>query len=605
MKKFTLLSIVVCLVISGYAQMNTRTVPASFRNIRLDAPVRIKNVNTPVKPQNTITSSKATLEDVIGSTQYDLQSNASCQNRLYLYSDGKMGGTWTRGVNSPSFAERGTGYNFFDGTAWGTPPNARIENERCGWDSYEPLGPTGEIVVAHNDASGLHISTRAVRNSGPWTGVVLSGPASAPDISWPRMITSGPDHNYIHIIASTYSTYLGLDYALLYYRSLDGGQNWDQKDVILPGMSSTDNYGFDGDDYAWGTPHGDTIYFVTGGNWTDVFIMASFDNGDNWTKIPVHNNGYKMNVPNNYAPPFYCCDGAICVEMDKEGVFHVIFGRMRATDDGSGRKYYPGTDGLIYWNSTMPVLNDSLDADILFANGQLLGWVYSDGNPNDTIVGIAAYGVGLSSFPQITIDNNDYIYAVWSGVTVANPDPNGKNYRHLWHRYSTTHGMTWSDSLDFNAGLTYIYREFCFPSMVKLKQDDYLRFLYQSADVAGSAVKDATVPYHDNTIEYRQELRLITGNNDNPTAVNAEKVSQNMPNPVHGLSVINVRMDHSAPLSLEVYNVAGVKVMTLDKGTVNTGMYTFTVDGSKLQAGIYFYTVKMGDETISKKMIVQ
>ena len=53
-------------------------------------------------------------------------------------------------------------------------------------------------------------------------------------------------------------------------------------------------------------------------------------------------------------------------------------GRQRASNDGSGRVYYPFTDGLIYWNSTMPLLNDSLDLDTLDAHGQLLGYVVTN-----------------------------------------------------------------------------------------------------------------------------------------------------------------------------------------------------------------------------------
>ncbi|MCK9401658.1 MAG: hypothetical protein M0Q51_16940 [Bacteroidales bacterium] len=55
-------------------------------------------------------------EDVIGTTIYDLQSNASLQNRIYCYDDGTNGAVWTLGFSETTFPDRGTGYNFFNGS---------------------------------------------------------------------------------------------------------------------------------------------------------------------------------------------------------------------------------------------------------------------------------------------------------------------------------------------------------------------------------------------------------------------------------------------------------------------------------------------------------
>jgi hypothetical protein len=58
-------------------------------------------------------------ENVIGNTFYDLQSNAFLSNRIHVYPDGTIGAVWTRGVDDPpSFPDRGTGYNYFDGNTW-------------------------------------------------------------------------------------------------------------------------------------------------------------------------------------------------------------------------------------------------------------------------------------------------------------------------------------------------------------------------------------------------------------------------------------------------------------------------------------------------------
>ncbi|MCD4725943.1 MAG: T9SS type A sorting domain-containing protein, partial [Bacteroidales bacterium] len=41
------------------------------------------------------------------------------------------------------------------------------------------------------------------------------------------------------------------------------------------------------------------------------------------------------------------------------------------------------------------------------------------------------------------------------------------------------------------------------------------------------------------------------------------------------------------------------------KGQVPAQNHTFTIDASKLQSGIYFYTVTAGTSQVTRKMIVE
>jgi hypothetical protein len=615
MKK-TLLSLLALIVmVSAFSQSYKSVVPKQLQTLSVPASVAIANDNSPVLGPSIVSTTRSTSASsvVIGATRYDLQTNGSCQNRLFLFNDdGTIGATWTRGTTETAFAERGTGYNYSDGTAWGPSPTSRVESVRTGWPSYSPWNGGGEIVISHQAAGGLVMNTRPVKGTGSWTQSIVPCPSGATAMTWPRMITNGPNHNTIHIFAVTLpvanggTAYNGLDGALLYYRSQDGGATWDKNAVQLDPMTSSNYTGFTGDDYAWGTPHGDTIYFQVGGSWIDTFIMESFDNGETWTKIDILSNGHKMDATTTFSYPFYENDGSNAVEMDANGVLHSVFGRMCIFSDGTGRFYRPYTDGLIYWNSTMPMLQDSLNLDTLYNHGQLLGYVYNNAN-GDPLVRIPYYGVSMSSYPQITIDNWGHMFAMWSGITVGNPyvGNDSLNYRHVWERHSFDHGVTWSDSNDLNKGLAYIYKEFVFPSMDKNKTDEFVRYIYQSADVPGSALKDATnVAYHDNTIEYRKEEFLFVGVNDNKeTALNI--VSQNSPNPFHGTTTVGVNVLKSGTLSLDVYNMMGQKIMTYNKGVVNAGTHQFVIDGSQLTAGVYFYTVRMNNQSSTHKMIVE
>jgi hypothetical protein len=85
----------------------------------------------------------------------------------------------------------------------------------------------------------------------------------------------------------------------------------------------------------------------------------------------------------------------------------------------------------------------------------------------------------------------------------------------------------------------------------------------------------------------------------------AFSVGQNFPNPVEGMTKVNVYLMNSGDLSLKVTNLTGQTLMNMEKSNVQPGVSQFVIDASTLPAGVYFYTVKQGDQSITRKMIVQ
>jgi hypothetical protein len=600
MKKFTLFMLAFCISVMAMAQSKYSRLPVQ------SVPARaIKEQPVAAQPGNPVANTKSVMETTIGDSEYDMQTNGTIGNRLRVYPDGTMAGTWTRGFAS---AGRGTGYNYYDGAAWGPVPTARIENDRTGWPSYAQLGATGEIVIAHlND--GLKISSRDVKGQGTWAQSVLMGPAGATDISWPAIITNGPTHNYVHMIASTYTAYQNLDLALLYYRSLDGGLTWDKKDVVLPQMTSADYDGFNGDEYAWGTPHGDTIYFTVSGPWIDTFIMKSNDNGETWTKIPILSNANKkLPTGTTDVAQFTMSDGSVACEMDHAGVIHVAFGIGGGNMTGGTKYITVNANGLVYWNTTMPMLQDSLNLDTLDAHGQLLAYVPDGPVP---FVAVPSYRVGLTSFPQISIDAYDNKYFLWAAATPDNPSPDPYNYRHLNGRAWFNNKTTWGDPIDFNAGFNYIFMEFAYPCMAKNIRNDKLEVIYQTSSQPGSNIVSVgttnVIPVHDVNIDHRE----ILGSTFWPVAIGnhgeADRnfVSQNYPNPASGMTAVRISLAEPCNVSVKVTNVTGMNVMELSKGIVSAGTHDITLDAGRFAPGIYFYTVTMGQEKVTKKMIVQ
>jgi hypothetical protein len=152
-----------------------------------------------------------------------------------------------------------------------------------------------------------------------------------------------------------------------------------------------------------------------------------------------------------------------------------------------------------------------------------------------------------------------------------------------------------------------MFQEYVYPAVAKSIKNDKILMLTQTSSQPGSNIKDATIPVHEVNFEYREipaSYWVMTGQ-DNKQAASSNLVGKNYPNPVKDMTSFNVKMEKAANVTVEVSNIMGQKVMTMNMGTLSNGGHKFTIDASQLTSGIYFYTVKIGNETYSQKMIVE
>ncbi len=82
------------------------------------------------------------------------------------------------------------------------------------------------------------------------------------------------------------------------------------------------------------------------------------------------------------------------------------------------------------------------------------------------------------------------------------------------------------------------------------------------------------------------------------------KLSQNYPNPFNPSTMINFSVAKKAHVELKVFNVLGAEVATLVNGTKAAGSYNVNFDASQLSSGVYFYQLKVGDQTMTRKMML-
>jgi len=449
--------------------------------------------------------------EIIGITHFDLQTNATIANRLLRFDDGSISATWIQGNNFPSFPDRGTGYNYFDGNDWMVAPLSRIENENTGWPTIATWGTNGEMIAAHSN-TGILFSKREMKGNGPWTNFTVYGPSGATALKWPQIITTGANSNTVHMLANSGVTYSGQFRALLYSRSPDGGITWDIQNVILSGTGSAFYSSIAGDTYAWAKPKGDTIAFVVASKWHDLFLMKSYDNGSTWQKTVIWEHPYPIITTNTIIPELlWIPDESVSVAFDIEGNAHVVFGLsgISKPEVGAGYNRHFLCDGIAYWNEGMgPIaphptnIHLTLDRYYLYENDMLVGWTQDmDGNGSINFSGysIVIYNTwGISTMPAIHIDAQNNIFMTYSSTTEGYHNGD-RFYKKLWARASDDGGNTWGDFLFVADDESHLYDE-CLYSQIANSSDNNVYFTFHADTIPGFAVPGNQHEHNENRV---------------------------------------------------------------------------------------------------------
>ncbi|HQJ45705.1 MAG TPA: T9SS type A sorting domain-containing protein [Ignavibacteriaceae bacterium] len=81
-------------------------------------------------------------------------------------------------------------------------------------------------------------------------------------------------------------------------------------------------------------------------------------------------------------------------------------------------------------------------------------------------------------------------------------------------------------------------------------------------------------------------------------------LEQNFPNPFNPETEISFSLAKSDNVTLKVYNILGSEVATLVNEFLEAGKHTIKFNASDLTSGVYLYTIKSGNFTATRKMIL-
>jgi len=95
---------------------------------------------------------------------------------------------------------------------------------------------------------------------------------------------------------------------------------------------------------------------------------------------------------------------------------------------------------------------------------------------------------------------------------------------------------------------------------------------------------------------------LVDDEEDTPS--NFDPSLSAYPNPFNPTTTIKFGIPKNGHIDLSVYNLAGQKVASLIDEDFKAGHYSIVFRPANLASGIYFYRLKFGDQSISRRMVL-
>jgi hypothetical protein len=541
-------------------------------------------------------------EAVIGTTTYDLQSNGSVQNRIINHPDATLSAAWTFSLSGTlASPDRGTGYNYFNNTQWSTLPSAKIESVlRTGWPSLASGTTNQELIVNHTFTIGvpLNVISRNNKGTGPWTSNTIPLVSTGESTFWPRACIGGVNNNTVHAISLSAPTgnggtiYKGMDGAVLYSRSQDGGLTWNKTHESVPGLDSSTFFGFRADAYAIDSRL-DVVAFVVGGISNETALFKSIDNGNTWTKkvvmpFPIA----AFNPATTNLDTTFTDDGSLAVLIDNNGTVHVWAGLMRALSDTvNGLRFFPGTDGLFYWNETF-----GTNPPVVIAEAE-------DRDLNGTITieaSIARYGLsGLTSMPSAGINAGGRMFVTYSSIVenTSNGLATPQSYRNLYAMSSGDQGVTWTKPVNISNS---DFDEAVYGSLSR-HIDSKVHVVYQRDPEPGLAVQGDMDPFGINEIVYLNlPVNAITSIASN--AYSAQKINL-YPNPATKNIWISFEPNKSELSVIEIYNVLGILQFRKVVNALEISGNRIEISLENIPAGIYLIKHSVGTHQMTGRLI--
>ncbi|MBL0062177.1 MAG: T9SS type A sorting domain-containing protein [bacterium] len=97
---------------------------------------------------------------------------------------------------------------------------------------------------------------------------------------------------------------------------------------------------------------------------------------------------------------------------------------------------------------------------------------------------------------------------------------------------------------------------------------------------------------------------IFTDAEEKPELPTEFSLSQNYPNPFNPETVIEFALPNAGQTKLKVFDITGREVVTLVDEQLTAGNHRALFDGSRLASGVYFYSLRTANQSLTRKMVL-
>ena len=517
-------------------------------------------------------------------TGYDFQSNGCSQEVWYDINNDLLHSIFTWSNETSAWTDRTTKYFFSgdQGLSWIELGNVPTDGARAGFPAISGLSTGAAVIVNHSAEGGTPTRTKIfVDNSAGEFNLTTIDPGSLPmDVPvWPRVTVDLNDD--IHLISS--------DVRAFYTR-------------IIGGVLDTPYIAYDGDaaeGYSMAVSSGGKIGHAYKGadltNEADVFYRESTDNGTTWS-VPL--KIYDA-TPETNDTSFGVIRGPNCNFNGEEPV--VVF--EDAWQQFSGSTFSPSVPNSVYFWS--PPVNGGVA--MIIADSSNTPWALNLGT-NDVLVPFCRPVIGRTE-----LDNGQLFVAFMASTDNVFPSPDTTSYFAGYFLWSNDGGNTWTTPLKMTPegsiadGAPLL--DWRYPSIAPVNPVNggviTVHMVMQGDTIPGSNTNAMGMPVAVSAQYYHISTEFMVVGVDDDISVPTEfSLAQNYPNPFNPSTSIKYSLAEQSPVSLKVYDILGNEVVALVNTTQGVGVHEVNFNASSLASGLYFYSLKAGSFTSTKKMML-
>ncbi len=212
----------------------------------------------------------------------------------------------------------------------------------------------------------------------------------------------------------------------------------------------------------------------------------------------------------------------------------------------------------------------------------------------------ATFNTTTLDMPSIGMSGNTIVIA-YHAMMNNDTSANGYNCSDIFLVYSTNGGVSWSNPRRITNTRGIDER---FVSVSPYNEPGMVNLVWQEDPEAGGFIIGDPGTIARRTRQVFLKTSIITDVRQGNALPSDFKLEQNYPNPFNPATTIRYSVPVGTDVTLKVYNTLGQEVATLVNDYRTAGTYDAEFYAPALASGVYYYTLRAGSFTATKKMLL-